>query len=62
MQALVSLWREEGLKQELKKSVRSDLAYARISRELAGRGYICTAEQCQAKVKLLQTKYKQIVD
>ena len=45
-----------------KKSVRNDLTYARISRELVGRGYILITEQCRAKVKSLQTKYKQIVD
>ena len=28
IQALVSLWSEEGLQRELKKSVRNDLAYA----------------------------------
>ena len=51
IQALVSLWSEEGFQRELKKSVRNDLAYARISRELAERGYIRMAEQCRAKVK-----------
>ena len=62
IQALVSLWSEEGLQRELKKSVRNDFAYARISRELVERSYIRTAEQCRAKVKSLKTKYKQIVD
>jgi len=62
IQALVSLWSEEGFQRELKKSVRNDLAYARISRELALRDYIRTAEQCRAKVKSLKTNYKQIVD
>ena len=62
IQALVSLWSEEGLQRELKKSVQNDLAYARIFRELAKRGYIHTVEQCWAKMKSLKTKYKQIVD
>ena len=43
IQALVSFWSEEGLQRQLKKSVRNDLAYARISREWSERGYICTA-------------------
>ena len=62
IQVLVSLWSKEGLQRELKKSVRNDLAYARISRELAERSYIHMAEQCQVKMKLLETKYKQILD
>ena len=51
IQVLVSLWSKERLQQELKKSERNDLAYARISRELVERGYIRTAEQYWAKVK-----------
>ena len=62
IQALVSFWSEEGLQRQLKKSVRNDLAYARISRELAERGYIRTAEQFRRKVKSLKTRYKKIVD
>ena len=52
----MSLWSEEGLQRELKKSVQNDLAYARISRELAERGYIHTVEQCRAKVKSPKAK------
>ena len=61
-QALVSIWSEDRIQWELKKSVRNDLAFAQISRELAERGYIRTVEQCRAKVKSLKAKYKQIAD
>ena len=62
MQALVSIWSKDRIQWELKKSARNDLAFARISRELAERGYIRTVEQCQVKVKSLRAKYKQIGD
>ena len=61
-QALVSIWSEDRIQRELKKSVRNDLAFAQISRELAERGYVRTVEQCRAKVKSLKAKYKQIAD
>ena len=61
-QALVSIWSEDRIQWELKKSVWNDLAFAQISRELAERGYIRTVEQCRAKVKSLKGKYKQIAD
>ena len=41
-QALVSIWSEDRIQRELKKSVRNDLAFAQISRELAERGYVRT--------------------
>ena len=61
-QALVSIWSEDRIQRELKKSVRNDLAFTQISRELAEHGYVHTVEQCRAKVKSLKAKYKQIAD
>ena len=61
-QALVSIWSEDRIQRELKKSVRNDLAFGQISRELAERGYVRTVEQCRTKVKSLKAKYKQIAD
>lgn len=45
MQALVSIWSEEAVRQELKKSVQNNLAFALIFRVLAECGYIGTVEQ-----------------
>ena len=58
--ALVSVWGQESVQNELDGVARNRTIYERISRELMAKGFEKTWQQCRTKVKNLTQKYRKV--
>ena len=60
--ALVDIWGESNVQEELDGAVRNQAVYKHIARHLHEQGYERDWKQCRAKIKNLKTKYREIKD
>ena len=62
VQALICVWGEDIIQQELEGSVRNEKVYKQIAHRLAEMGIERTSKQCREKVKKLKQDYKKTKD
>ncbi len=59
---LISIWAEDSVQRKLDDSYRNRPIYEDISREMEGRGYSRSWQQCQRKIKHLKTLFRKAKD
>ncbi|KAM9846054.1 uncharacterized protein ACBR49_011020 [Aulostomus maculatus] len=57
--ALITLWGEDKLQQELRGSHRTSPIFSAISNKMAAQGFSRTPEQCQTRLKRLKSTFRQ---
>ncbi|XP_028306642.1 uncharacterized protein LOC114465680 [Gouania willdenowi] len=57
--ALIKIWAEDKMQQELRGAHRTGHSYSLISGKMAVQGFTRTAEQCQTRLKRLKTNFRQ---
>ena len=62
VQALIAIWGESSVQEELDGAARNQAVYQRIAKQLREQGYDRDWKQCRAKIKNLKTKYREIKD
>ena len=62
VKALIAIWGESNVQEELDGAVRNQAIYQRIAKQLREQGYGRDWKQCCAKIKNLKTKYREIKD
>ena len=62
VKALLTIWGDSKIQEELDGAVRNKVVYERISKKLQEEGYEREWKQCRAKVKNLKTKYREVKD
>ena len=62
VKALIAIWGESNVQEELDGAVRNQAIYQRIAKQLHEQGYERSWTQCRAKIKNLKTKYREIKD
>uniref|UniRef100_A0A8C4NC15 Myb/SANT-like DNA-binding domain-containing protein n=1 Tax=Eptatretus burgeri TaxID=7764 RepID=A0A8C4NC15_EPTBU len=60
VRALVTLWTDESVQQQLRTFRRNELVYCNLSDELAKIGIQKTAQQCREKLKRMKQEYRRI--
>ncbi|XP_069012861.1 uncharacterized protein [Embiotoca jacksoni] len=60
VQALLTLWANPAVQQELRLNVRNNQVYNRLSAKLASLGFNKTPQKCKEKIKKLKQDYKRI--
>uniref|UniRef100_A0A7N6AKJ6 Myb/SANT-like DNA-binding domain-containing protein n=1 Tax=Anabas testudineus TaxID=64144 RepID=A0A7N6AKJ6_ANATE len=58
--ALIAVWSEEKIQQDLQVSVRNEKVYREVSGRLAALGMSRSAKQCRQKIKKLKQEYRKI--
>ena len=58
--ALIAVWGQANVQNQLDGVVRNRTIYEKISRELAQLGYDRSWEQCRTKIKNLTQKYRKV--
>ena len=58
--ALVSVWSQQNVQNELDGVSRNRAIFERIARELRNKGYEKTWQQCRTKIKNLTQKYRKV--
>ena len=62
MLALIELWGEEGVQDQLEGCKRNKSVYERIARGMLEAGYERTGDPCRDKVKKLKGEYRKVTD
>ena len=62
VKALLTIWGDTKIQEELDGAVRNKVIYERIAKRLQEQGYERNWKQCRAKIKNLKTKYREIKD
>ena len=62
IKALIALWGEGNVQDELDGAVRNKVVNEKIAQKLQEHGYHRDWKQCRDKIKNLKTKYKEIKD
>ena len=62
IEALIALWGEGDVQDELVGAVRNKVIYKKIAQKLQEHGYHRDWKQCRDKIRNLKTKYKEIRD
>ena len=62
VKALIAIWGESNVQEELDGAVRNQAICQRIAKHLREQGYGRDWKQCRAKIKNLKTKYREIKD
>ena len=62
IKALIALWGEGNVQDELDGAVRNKVVYEKIAQKLQEHGYHRDWKQCRDKIRNLKTKYKEIRD
>ena len=62
IKALIALWGEGDVQDELVGAVRNKVVYEKIAQKLQEHGYHRDWKQCRDKIRNLKTKYKEIRD
>ena len=62
VKALISVWAEASIQQQLDGAVRNKAVYEEIAKHLLQAGVEKDWVQCRAKVKYLKTMYKKVKD
>ena len=60
--ALISIWGDEGIQEQLDGATRNRSIYVNISKKLLESGFERDWQQCKAKIKNLKGDYKKIKD
>ena len=62
VKALINIWAETNIQEQLEGAVRNKAVFERISKRLKEAGYDKDWTQCRAKIKNLKTLYKRVKD
>ena len=62
VKALIAIWGESNVQEELDGAVRNQAIYQRIAKQLHEQGFERDWKQCRAKIKNLKTKYRAVKD
>ena len=62
VKALLTIWGDSKIQEELDGAVRNKVVFERIAKKLQEQGYEREWKQCRAKVKNLKTKYREVKD
>ena len=62
VRALIAIWGEANVQEELDGAVRNKVVYQDISKKLQEQGYNRDWEQCKTKLKNLKKEYRQVKD
>ena len=62
VRALIAIWGEANVQEELDGAVRNKVVYQDISKKLQEQGYNREWEQCKTKIKNLKKEYRQVKD
>ena len=62
VKALIAIWGESSVQEELDGAVRNQAIYQRIAKKLHEQGYERDWKQCRAKIKNLKTNYREVKD
>ncbi|KAM6984756.1 uncharacterized protein FYW47_013742 [Aplochiton taeniatus] len=62
VQALVTLWANENIQDQLLSNVRNETVFTMLAARLAALGFIKTPKRCREKIKKLKQEYKKIKD
>ena len=62
IKALLTIWGDSKLQEELDGAVRNKVVFQRIAKMLREQGYERDWKQCRTKVKNLKTEYREIKD
>ena len=62
VRALISIWGEDNIQEELDGAVRNQVIYSTIARKMQQKGYEREWQQCRTKIKNLKKEYRQTND
>ena len=62
VKALLAIWGESKIQQELDGAVRNKVIFTTISKKLQEKGYTKSWDKCRNKIKNLKKKYRQVKD
>ena len=62
VKALISIWGESKIQEELDGAVRNKTIFVEIQKKLAEKGYKHDWQQCRAKIKNLKAQYRKVKD
>lgn len=62
VRALISIWGEDNIQEELDGAVRNQVIYSTIARKMHQKGYEREWQQCRTKIKNLKKEYRQTKD
>ena len=62
VRALLAIWSDSRIQEELDGAVRNKSVYEKIAKKLQKQGHTRDWKQCRSKVKNLKTSYKEIKD
>ena len=62
VKALLSIWGDSKIQEELDGAVRNQVVFKRIAQQLKEQGVTRDWTQCRAKIKNLKTRYREVKD
>ena len=62
IKALISIWGDSKVQQELDGAVRNKSIFVKVQNELEKQGYKRSWQQCRSKIKNLKTQYRKVKD
>ena len=62
VRALISIWGEDRIQEELDGAVRNQAIFNSIAKKMEEKGYVRDWQQCRNKIKNLKKEYRQIKD
>ena len=62
VRALISIWGEENIQEELDGAVRNQVIFNDIATKMREKGYVRDWQQCRTKIKNLKKEYRQTKD
>ena len=62
VKALITIWGEENVQEELDGAVRNKTVFQNISKKMVEQGYSRDGEQCKTKIKNLKEQYRAVKD
>ena len=60
--ALVSVWGEANIQEDLDGVTRNKIIYEKITKDMEGLGYTRTWKQCRTKIKNLTQAYRKVAN
>ena len=62
IKALINIWGEDNIQEELDGAVRNSVIYSSISKKMYDMGFVRDWKQCRTKIKNLKKEYRQVKD
>ena len=56
------MWLDAAVQAEVQGAYRNNHIYRRIMSKKASRGFQCNVRQCRDKLKVLEKKYREVID